>query len=142
MRNALAVRATVSGGRIAARRHPIAVEWAAENRQRSARGVAVQRKELLIKRHKLRRRLIGRAGYGVRSTARKLLQDVGLKCRRRHGRGADDRQRDPNPFRIEEEEQLVVENRAAQTAAEVIHRGARFLISGGRVRKEIRRIEL
>ena len=142
MRNALAVRATVSGGRIAARSAPIAVEWTAENRQRSARGVAVQRKELLVKRHELRRRLIGRAGYGVHSTARKLLQDVVLKCRRRHGRGTDDRQRDPDPFGIEEEEQLVVENRAAQTAAEVIHRGARLVISGGRVRKEIRRIEL
>src|ERR1035441_7584071 len=80
MRDALAVRATVSSGRIAARSGPIAVEWTAENRQRSARRVAVKRKELPIERHQLRRRLIGRPGYGVRSTVRKLLQDIVLKC--------------------------------------------------------------
>src|ERR1035438_6275349 len=111
MRNALAVRATVSSGRIANCSGPNAVERTAENRQRSARGVAVKRKELLIKRHQLRRRLIGRPGYGVGSTARKLLQDIVLKCRRRHGRGIDDRQCDPNPFGIKEEEQLRSEER-------------------------------
>ena len=110
--------------------------------QRSPRGIAVQRKELLVERHELRRRLISRSGYGVHAAARQLLQDIVLKCRRRHGRGSDDRQRNPNPFGIEEEEQLVVEDRASQTSAEVIHRGARLVVSGGGVRKEIRRIEL
>ena len=73
MRNALAVRATVSVGRIAARGGPIAVERAAENRQRRPRGIAVQRKELLVERHELGRRLISRSGYGVHAAARQLL---------------------------------------------------------------------
>ncbi len=41
MRNALAIRASVSIGRIAGRGGSIAVERAAENRERSSRGVAV-----------------------------------------------------------------------------------------------------
>ena len=128
--------------RIAARGGPIAVERAAENRERGSRRVAVKRKELLVERHELGRWLISRSGYGVHAAARQLLQDIVLKCRRRHGRGTDDRQRDPNPFGIEEEKQLVVEDRAAEASSEVIHRGARLVVSGRGVRKEIRGIEL
>jgi hypothetical protein len=130
MRNALPVRATVSIRRIAARGGPIAVEWTTENRERSSRRVAVKRKELLVERHELGRWLISRSGYGVHAAARQLLQDVILKRRRGHGRGGDDRQRNPHPFGIEEEEQLVVDDRASETAPEVIHRGARLVVSG------------
>ena len=69
-------------------------------------------------------------------------QDVILKRGRRHGGGRDDRQRDPHPFGIEKEKQLVVEDRPAQTASEMIHRRARLVISGRGVGEEIRRIEL
>src|SRR5579864_7888202 len=48
MRNALAVRATVSIGWITACNGRIAVEGTAQNRERSPRGVPVERKELLI----------------------------------------------------------------------------------------------
>ena len=47
--------------------------------------------------------MINRSGHGVRAAERKLLQDILLKCRRRHGGGIDDGERDPNPFGIEEE---------------------------------------
>ena len=47
----------------------------------------------------------------------KLLQNVVLEgCSRNCGRG-DDGQRDPNPFAVEEEEQLVVKDRTAQATA-------------------------
>ena len=141
MRNALAVRASVSIGRIAAGRGPVAVERASENRERSSGGVAVQRKKLLVERHQLGRGLIRRSGDGIHAAARQLLQHVALKRRRRHGGGGHDRQRNPNPFGVEEEKQLVVEDRSAQAAAEVIHRGARLMISGRGVGKEIGRVE-
>jgi len=40
-----------------------------------------------------------------------------------------DRQGNAHPFAIEEEEQLVVDNRAAHTASKVIHCGPWFVIS-------------
>src|ERR1700686_3206405 len=100
MRNALAVRATISIGWIAACGVSIAVEWTAENCERSSRGIAVQGKELLVERHELRTWLISRSGYGVHSTPRQLLEDIVLKRRSWNGRGTDDRKRDPNPFGI------------------------------------------
>ena len=142
MRDALPVRAAVAIGRIAAGSAPIAVERTAENRERRARGIAVKRKELLVERHKLGRRLVSRSGDGVHPAARQLLQNIILECRRGHGGGGDDRQRNPHPFGIEEEKQLVVDDRPAQASPEVIHRGARLVISGRGVGKEIGRIEL
>ncbi len=58
MRNALAVRASVSIRWIAARRGPIAIERAPEYRERRAGGIAIQRKKLPVERHQLRRGLI------------------------------------------------------------------------------------
>src|SRR5260370_11567917 len=115
MRNGLGVRATVSIGRIAARSCAIAVEWTTENRQRIPRGAAVERKELLIEGHQLRRRLISRSGYGVHTTARQLLQNIALKWACWHCRGTDDRQRNPKPFGIKEGDKLVMQDRASET---------------------------
>src|ERR1035438_9279984 len=142
MRNALPVRATVSIGKVAACGGPIAVERTAENRERCPRRIAIKRKELLVERHKLGRWLIGRSGYGVHPTARQLLQHILLKWRRRPCRAADDRERNPNPFGVEKEKQLFLDDRASETPAEVIHRGAWLVVSGCGVRKEISGIEL
>src|ERR1039458_6857605 len=141
MRNALAVRATIAIRRIPAAGSSIAVEWTTENRERSPRGIAVKRKELLVEGHELRRGLIGRSGYGINATARQLLKNIVLKCRRWNCRGTDDRQGNPNPFGIEEEKQLVVDDRASETSSEVIHRQARLVVSSRGVRKEIGRTE-
>src|ERR1035441_6280077 len=123
MRNALPIRATVSIRRsagVAARAAPIAVEWTAQNRERSPRGIAVKRKKLLVERHELGRWLISRSGYRVHAAARQLLQHIVLQCRRGHCRGADDRERNPNPFGVEEEKELFADDRASQTHASML----------------------
>src|ERR1035438_7408077 len=115
-------------GRIAAGGAPAAIEWTAENRERGSRRAAVKRKELLVERHELGRGPIDRSGDGVHAAERQLSQYIVLKRRRGHGGGGHDRERNPHPFGIEEEEQLVVDDGASQTASEVIHRGARLMI--------------
>ena len=137
MRNALAVGAAVSVGRVAACGAAVAVERAAENRQRSPRGVAVQREHLPVEGHQLGRRLVRRSGDRVHPAARQLLQHVSLKCGRGHGGGGHDGQGDAHPFGVEEEEQLVAADGAAETAPEMIHRRARLVVPGGGVGEEI-----
>ena len=50
--------------------------------------------------------------------------------------------RNPNPLAIEEEKQLVVDNRAAHTASKVVQCGARFVISWSGIREIVGRVEL
>ncbi len=57
-----------------------------------------------------------------------------------NGRGRDDGKRDPNPFAIEEEKQLVVKNWSAQAAAEMVHNGSR-LVATCSIRVIVRRIQ-
>src|SRR5580704_11067282 len=115
MRDALTIGAAVAivwyYGRGAA-----GIKRAAENGERRAVGVPVERKHFLIERHRLRRRLIERASDGIGSTQRKPLQDVILKCGSGNRGGRDDRQSDPNPFAVKEQKQFVVNDRAAQAA--------------------------
>jgi hypothetical protein len=47
----------------------------------------------------------------------------------------------PNPFWVEEEKQVVVEDRASHTASKMIYGCARFVIPRRRVREVIRCIE-
>ena len=132
VRDALAIGAAVSvvgnRGRAAA-----GIERAAENGERRAVGIAVERKHFLIEGHRLRRRLINRSGDGVGAAERKLLQDVILKCWRGNRGGCDDGQGDANPLAIEEEKQFVVNDGAANAAAEMVHRRARLVISRRRI---------
>ncbi len=70
-----------------------------------------------------------------------MLKNVILERSGRHGRGRDDGKRDAHPFAVEEKEQLVVEDRTAETAAEMIHRGARLVISRRGVGEIIRGVQ-
>ncbi len=139
MRDALAIGAAVSiirnCGRTSAH-----IERATEHRERRSAGISVERKHLLIERHRLRRRDRSTRD-GISAAQRKLLQNVILKCRSRNGGGRDDGQRDPNPLAIEEEKQLVVNDRAAQAAAEMVHGRARLVISRGGIREIVGRVE-
>ena len=56
--------------------------------------------------------------------------------------GRDDGQCNPNPLAIEEEKQLVVDNRASHTASKVVHRRARLVISRSGIREIVGRVEL
>ena len=95
----------------------------------------------MIERHRLRSGRVDRSGDGVGAAEGKLLQDVLLESRGGDGGRRDDGQRDAHPLAVEEEEQLVVENRAAQAAAEMIHGGARLVIARRGVGEVIGRIQ-
>src|ERR1035438_7816652 len=115
-------------GRIAAAAAPAAFGGTAEAREGGSRRAAVKRKELLVERHELGRGPIDRSGDGVHAAERQLSQYIVLKRRRGHGGGGHDRERNPHPFGIEEEEQLVVDDGASQTASEVIHRDRKSVV--------------
>ena len=95
----------------------------------------------MIKRHRLRRGWIDDPVTESVPAQRKLLQDVVLKRRRRHGRRRHDRQRDPHPFAVEKEKQLVVHDRAAEASAEMVHGRARLVISRRRIGEKIGGVE-
>src|SRR6266481_7790934 len=141
MRNALTIGTTVSIVRDC-RRNPTDIERAAKDRERRSAGIPVERKHLLIERHRLRRRLIDRARDGIGSTQRELLQNVILECRSRNGSGRDNGKRNPNPLAIEEEKQFVVDKWATDAATKVVQRGARFVISWSGIREIVSRVEL
>ena len=104
VRDTLTVRAAVTAG-----------ERAAEHRDGRSRGAAVEREHLAVERDGRRR---------------DLLQDVLLKRCAGHDGRRDDGQRDAHPLAVEEEKELVVEDGAADAAAEVVHRGAGLAIAG------------
>src|SRR5579863_8953331 len=137
MRNALPVRASVSIRRIATRGDPIGIKRAPQYRERSSGCIAVQSEELLVEQRQLRSRLIRGPSDGVCASQRQLLEHVILKCGCRHGGGGYDGECNPDPFGVEEEKQLVVDDRAAETAPEMIYRGARLVISKRGVGEEI-----
>src|SRR5208282_760654 len=141
MRHALAIGATVSiiGN---CRRTSTVIERAARYRERRAAGISVERKHLLIERHRLRRWRIDRPRDGICPAQGQLLQDVTLQCRSWDGSGRDDWQCNANPLAIEEEKQLVVQDRAADAPAEVIHVGGWFVISWSGIREVVGRAEL
>ena len=64
-----------------------------------------------------------------------------LECRSGNGGRRDDGQRDPHPFAVEEEKQLVAHDRPAQAAPKMIHRRSRLVISRRRIGEVIRRIQ-
>src|SRR6202030_615810 len=119
MRDALAIGAAVAVIRDRGRGAAF-IERATENGERRAVRVAVERKHFLIERHRLRRGLINRSGDRIGSAERKLLQDVLLARWGRNRVGCDNRQSDADPLAVKEEKQLVVDDRAADAAAEVI----------------------
>ena len=113
MRDTLAIGASVSiiGD---CRRNSTDIERTTEHSERRSVRIAVERKHLLIERDRLAARRVDEPVTESVPPRRELLQNVVLKCRGWHGRGRDDRQRDANPFAIEKEEQLIVDNRASQ----------------------------
>ena len=82
-----------------------------------------------------------RSGNRVGSTQRKLLQDILLERGAGNGYGRKDRQSDPYPFAVEEEEQLVMDDRSAQTSTEMVYGGARLAIARGGVGEVIGCVE-
>src|SRR5580704_2468547 len=85
--------------------------------------------------------MIDGPGDGIGSTQWELLQDVTLEGRSWNGRGCDDWQRDANPLAIEEEKQLVANNRTSNASTEVVDRRARFVTSRGCIREIVGCIE-
>ena len=80
------------------------------------------------------------SGDGVGAAEGKLLQHVLLKRRSRYCDGRVDRQRDAHPFAVEEEEQLVVDDRPTHAAAEVVDVGKWLVIARRRVGEVIGRV--
>jgi len=66
MRNALAVGATISVGRISGGNAAVAVQRTPQHRERRSRGALVERKQLLVERHKLRLRRVLRSCEHIR----------------------------------------------------------------------------
>src|ERR1700686_934972 len=127
MRDALTIRATI----------PTHTERTAEDRLRRSVGTSVKEKHLFVKIYRLRGRWVQIFAEfaGAWFAVLELVQHILLKCQSRNGSGRDDRQRDANPFTIEEEEQFIVNNRTAQTAPKMIHSGSRLLPPRYRVRE-------
>src|SRR5579871_6499331 len=140
MGNALPVRTAVSVIRNRGRTSAD-IEWTPEHGQWRTRCASVERKHLLVERNQLRSRRILCSRNRIRSTEWKLLEHVLLEGATRNGRRCHDRQRYPNPFAIEEEEQSVVDDRAAQTSPEMVHVRSRLVIAGRGVSKVIRRVQ-
>src|SRR4029077_1691757 len=111
------------------------IERTAKYREGRYVGISVERKHLLTVRNRLREWLINRPHNGIRPTQGELLQDVPLKGRSRDGGGRDNGQCNMNPLTVEKEKQLVVHNRAAHTAPEVVHRRSRFVVSRRGIRE-------
>ncbi len=95
----------------------------------------------MVEGHRLRRGLVNGAGDGIRAAERKLLQHVIFKRSGWHGDRGDDRKRDAHPFGIEEEEQLVVADGAAEAASEMVDGRAGLVIAGGGIGEVIGGVE-
>src|SRR5271155_1222227 len=140
MGDALAIGAAVSIIQNC-RRDSANIERTAKNLERCPVGISIERKHFLIERHGLWRRLIDLARDRIRSPKRQLLQGVVLECGSWNGGCSNDRGCDANPLAVEEEKQIVMENRTAQASAKMVYCGARLMISRGGVREIVGSVE-
>src|SRR5271166_2349507 len=82
-----------------------------------------------------------RACHGISAPEGKLLHNVLLESCGWHSHGREDRQRDAHPLAVEKEEQLVVDDRTAQAASEVVDHGVGLLVAGRSVEEIVGRIQ-
>src|SRR5208337_1350572 len=141
MRNALSVGAAIPIRRTSRCSASTHIEGATKHSQGYSVRILIEGEHLLVEGHELRRGRVLRSGDGIGPTEGQLLEHVLLEFRAGDRYRRDNGQCDPHPFAIEEEKQLVMNDRTAQAASEVIHVGSRLPVAGRSSREVIGRVE-